>query len=133
MGCGSSHPDVKGEGEQTNNNAETEKVAELKQAKAKLVDSKCNSAMDAYLSAILRIEPGSADVTRYVIALRSVGCDTPEDLGELTVDELAWEPFNFKRLHVTKVRSSCLQDCVRIRAWSVFMCGYMFTSGDIHY
>ena len=115
MGCGSSIPDVNVAGVPTDEKAE--EVAERKRMKAKLVDSKCNSALDTHLSAILRIEPGSADVARYVLALRSVGCDSPEDLGELTVDELAWEPFNFKRLHLTKVRSVeiGLRDHQRVR------------------
>ena len=104
MGCGSSIPDVN-DARVPTEKAEAEEVAERKRVKAKLVDSKCNSALDTYLSAILRIEPGSADVARYVLALRSVGCDSPGDLGEITVDELACEPFNFKRLHLTKVRS----------------------------
>ena len=70
-------------------------------------DDECNAALAAHLSSILRIKPASADVAQYVAQLRAGGYDTPEDMADLTVEELASKPFNFKKMHVKKVRIAC--------------------------
>ena len=66
-------------------------------------DAEENTALAAHLSAILGIKRPSAVVSSYVTQLCSDGCDSPQDLDDLTIDELAGDPFNFKRLHLKKV------------------------------
>lgn len=69
-------------------------------------DDRRKAVLAAHLSAILGIEPESADVTRYVSLLRADGCDAPEDLEVFSIDDLKEAPFNFKRVHLLKVEKS---------------------------
>ena len=98
MGCGSSRQEVRAN------------------TGAKQADDECNAALAAHLSSVLGIKQESADVTNYCNALRSVGCDSPDDLNSIAVEELARNPFNFKRLHLQKVAHSrkIVADAVRI-------------------
>ena len=75
-------------------------------SQAKQVDTKVNTTLAKHLSLIFGISPASADINNYLSYLRSEGCDTPKDFQGLTADELAEDPFNFKRLHVQKVALS---------------------------
>lgn len=72
-------------------------------------EAKCNYVLAMHLSAILGIEAGSADILRYVARLRLEGCDGPDDFDELVstlaIDDLSGGPFQFKRFHLTKVRT----------------------------
>lgn len=72
-------------------------------ALAQQADEDCIAALTAHIASMLGTALASADVKRYVARLRSEGCETPDDVDALTVDELAEEPFNFKRLHIKKV------------------------------
>ena len=83
MGCGSSRHDV---------------------GRVDVDDDLCNTRLAKHLSTILGIKAKSPDIVQYVAWLRSEGCDAPEDIDDLTIEELADEPFNFKRLHLKKVR-----------------------------
>ena len=57
----------------------------------------------SHLARILQIPEDDPDIKQYAAALRSEGCNTPEDFDDLTNDELKEVPFNFKRLHLKKV------------------------------
>ena len=73
---------------------------------AKRAEDERNSALAKHLYSILGLKPVADDVTRYVSALRSAGCDLPEDLYEIAVEDLAGKPFHFKKIHIQKVRSN---------------------------
>ena len=92
MGCGSSR--------------NATQVGNHDHAEATKAEDNCNAHLSAHLSTVLGIDKASTDVARYVMQLRSHGCDRPEDMDSMSIDELAEEPFNFKVLHLTKVTRS---------------------------
>ena len=101
-------------------------------AKAKQADNECNTTLSKHLSLIFGIPPASADINNYLSGLRSEGCDTPQDFDGLPIDELAWEPFNFKRLHLQKVRNiAAMHRLVHVRLieeslFVTFFCSLVF-------
>ena len=85
MGCGSSKPDAVQQHDQG-------------------VDEEVDHTLGTYLSTVLGMKAGiTKDIQAYVAALRSEGCDMPEDFAGLEIDELKEEPFAFKRLHLKKI------------------------------
>ena len=88
---------------------ESQKKIAYSLAKAKKAEAndKINAALADHLASILGLDAVSDDVALYVAQLRSEGCDTPRDLDALRFDnQLADEPFNFKRLHLKKIGRS---------------------------
>ena len=96
MGCGASSRKVP----QANSAPHGQAAAA---ERATRTEDECNAALAAHISAILGITPTFPDVTRYVSAFRSQGCDAPTDLDVFTADELQSPPFSFKRIHLLKM------------------------------
>lgn len=68
------------------------------------VDEEVDHNLGTYLATVLGVKAGiTKDIQAYVAALRSEGCDMPEDFAGLEIEELKGEPFAFKRLHLKKV------------------------------
>ena len=65
------------------------------------------SALAIHLADCLGLNPAHAEIQRYVSALNAEGWDLPDDLDNLTIEELKKEPFSFKPGHLKKVRESC--------------------------
>ena len=91
-------------------------------AEAKRAEGERNSALETHLYSILGLKPVADDVTRYVSALRAGGYDTPEDLDEMTVEDLAGKPFNFKKMHIQKVRDSLEVSCAHAHRNPLCVC-----------
>ena len=101
MGCGSSNPAAAAAAAA----AHAREIEELKAEFEKIqsTDDADNAALASYLAAILDSNCPKGVIDQYVAALQSEGFDGPEQFDSLTTDELAGDPFKFKRGHLQKV------------------------------